>query len=103
MAESRHFTVTYQGGEGPHYVDPADPLVQTLMKAYIHQTGDQGAQPEVVGGGTYGRLMKRGVAFGALMPTTTNTMHQANEFQPVNDLIMSMAIYMEAIHDLVTD
>ena len=103
VAESLHFTVTYQGGEVPHYVDPADPLVQTLMKAYIHQTGDQGAQPEVVGGGTYGRLMKRGVAFGALMPTTTNTMHQANEFQPVNDLIMSMAIYMEAIHDLVTD
>lgn len=103
VAEPLHFTVTYQDGEVPHYVDPADPLVQTLMKAYIHQTGDQGAQPEVVGGGTYGRLMKRGVAFGALMPTTTNTMHQANEFQPVNDLIISMAIYMEAIHDLVTD
>ncbi|MEY8442366.1 dipeptidase PepV [Lactobacillaceae bacterium 24-114] len=91
------------GAQGPHYVDPNDPLVQTLMKAYIDQTGDEDAKPEVVGGGTYGRLMKRGVAFGALMPTTPNTMHQANEFQPVKDLITSMAIYMEAINDLVTD
>lgn len=87
----------------PHYVDPADPIVKTLMAAYIDQTGDQTAKPEVVGGGTYGRLMKRGVAFGALMPNTPNTMHQANEFQPVADLIKSMAIYMEAINDLVTD
>lgn len=87
----------------PHYVDPADPIVKTLMQAYINQTGDHDAQPEVVGGGTYGRLMKRGVAFGALMPHTPNTMHQANEYQPVDDLITSMAIYMEAINNLVTD
>lgn len=87
----------------PHYVDPEDPIVKTLMAAYIHQTGDKDAQPEVVGGGTYGRLMKRGVAFGALMPQTPNTMHQANEYQPVADLVKSMAIYMEAINNLVTD
>ena len=73
------------------------------MKAYIDQTGDENAKPEVVGGGTYGRLMKRGVAFGALMPTTPNTMHQADEYQPVDDLLKSMAIYMQAINDLVTD
>lgn len=89
--------------QAPHYVDPTDPIVKVLMDAYIHQTGDQDAQPEVVGGGTYGRLMKRGVAFGALMPQTPNTMHQANEYQPVDDLIKSMAIYMEAINNLVTD
>ena len=87
----------------PHYVDPDDPIVKILMQAYIDQTGDTTAQPEVVGGGTYGRLMERGVAFGALMPQTPNTMHQANEYQPVADLIKSMAIYMEAINNLVTD
>lgn len=52
----------------PHYVDPSDPIVATLMDVYRQQTGDMQAQPEVVGGGTYGRLMKRGVAFGALFP-----------------------------------
>ena len=89
--------------QDPHYVDPTDPIVQTLMQAYRDQTGYQNAQPLVVGGGTYGRLMERGVAFGALMPTTPNVMHQANEFQPVDDLLLSMAIYMQAIYDLVTD
>lgn len=87
----------------PHYVDVSDPLVTTLMAAYRDQTGDDKAQPEVVGGGTYGRMMERGVAFGALFDHTEDTMHQANEFQPVDDLLMAMAIYMQSINDLVTD
>ncbi|WP_125683247.1 dipeptidase PepV [Levilactobacillus yonginensis] len=84
----------------PHYVDPADPIVATLMDVYRQQTGDLTAQPEVVGGGTYGRLMKRGVAFGALFPGTQDTMHQADEFQPEADLLKAMAIYGQAIYEL---
>lgn len=84
----------------PHYVDPSDPIVATLMKVYREQTGDTTAQPEVVGGGTYGRLMKRGVAFGALFPGTTDTMHQADEFQPEADLLKAMAIYGQATYEL---
>ena len=103
IADKLQIKVTQGPSQAPHYVDPDDPIVKTLMQAYIDQTGDTDAKPEVVGGGTYGRLMKRGVAFGALMPHTPNTMHQANEYQPVNDLITSMAIYMEAINNLVTD
>lgn len=103
ITKSLAITVNQGDGQLPHYVDPDDPIVKTLMEAYIDISGDQNAKPEVVGGGTYGRLMKRGVAFGALMPNTPNTMHQANEFQPVNDLITSMAIYMQAINNLVTD
>lgn len=101
VAHQHNFKISRTQGEVPHYVDPEDPIVATLMKAYIDQTGDQTAQPEVVGGGTYGRMIERGVAFGALMPDTLNTMHQPNEFQPIDDLIKSMAIYMQAIHDLV--
>ncbi|MFC6259640.1 dipeptidase PepV [Levilactobacillus fujinensis] len=84
----------------PHYVDPSDPIVATLMDVYRQQTGDTTAQPEVVGGGTYGRLMKRGVAFGALFPGTQDTMHQADEFQPEADLLKAMAIYGQAIFEL---
>lgn len=84
----------------PHYVDPSDPIVATLMDVYRQQTGDMQAQPEVVGGGTYGRLMKRGVAFGALFPGTADTMHQADEFQPEADLLKAMAIYGQAIFEL---
>lgn len=103
VAQNHNFAISRNQGEVPHYVDADDPIVTTLLKAYIDQTGDQTAQAEVVGGGTYGRLMSRGVAFGALMPDTPNTMHQPNEFQPVDDLIKSMAIYMQAIHDLVVE
>lgn len=103
FADQENFSVKYDKFEVPHYVDPEDPIVKTLIKAYRDVTGDTDAQPEVVGGGTYGRLMKRGVAFGALMPDTPNTMHQANEYQPVSDLIKSMAIYMQAIHDLAAE
>lgn len=93
-------SVTHGDAMEPHYVSPDDPIVTTLMNAYREQTGDSDSKPEVVGGGTYGRLMKRGVAFGALFPDTPNTMHQVNEYQPVDQLILSIAIYMQAIYDL---
>ena len=95
---------TYQlEGMVPHYVSTDDPLVVSLMASYREITGDVDALPEVVGGGTYGRMMERGVAFGALFPHTPDTMHQVNEFQPVDDLITAMAIYMDGINRLITD
>lgn len=83
----------------PHYVSPKDPLVKTLLDVYQRQTG-QKAQGMVVGGGTYGRLMERGVAFGAMFPGVPDTMHQANEFIPVDDVLKAAAIYAEAIYEL---
>jgi acetylornithine deacetylase/succinyl-diaminopimelate desuccinylase-like protein len=85
---------------GPHYVNPQDPIVKTLLNVYQEQSGEKAATPEVVGGGTYARLMDRGVAFGALFPGTADTMHQANEFQPVADLLKAMAIYGQSIYEL---
>ncbi|MCQ2557068.1 dipeptidase PepV [Ligilactobacillus equi] len=84
----------------PHYVDPSDPLVETLLGVYRRQTGQE-AHGMVVGGGTYGRLMKRGVAFGAMFPGVPDTMHQADEFMPVDGLLKATAIYAEAIAELV--
>jgi len=96
-------TVTQGDFMVPHYVDPSDPIVKDLMAVYRRQTGDADSQPEIVGGGTYGRMMARGVAFGALFPHTEDTMHQANEFQPIDDLMAAMAIYGESIAVLATD
>ena len=45
--------------------------------------------------------MKRGVAFGAMFPGVPDTMHQANEFIPVDDVLRAAAIYAEAIAELV--
>ena len=54
-----------------------DPLVQTLLNVYEKQTGLQGHE-QVIGGGTFGRLLERGVAYGAMFPDSIDTMHQAN-------------------------
>ena len=90
----------HDGGMVPHYVDEDDPLVKTLLNVYREQTGED-AHGQVVGGGTYGRLMKRGVAFGAMFPGVPDTMHQPNEFIPVDDLIKAAAIYAQGIYELI--
>lgn len=87
-------------GKVPHYVPANDPLVETLLDVYHRQTGLE-AHEMVIGGGTYGRLMKRGVAFGAMFPDSVDTMHQANEFMAVEDLTRAMAIYAESIYELI--
>ncbi len=104
VADQNHFELSKGREMVPHYVDPKDPIVTTLMDAYREMTGKKAAKPEVVGGGTYGRLMKRGVAFGALfMDHTPDTMHQVDEFQPISDLMMAMAIYGRSIEALANE
>ena len=87
-------------GHTPHYVPMEDPLVQTLLSVYEKQTGFKGHE-QVIGGGTFGRLLKRGVAYGAMFPDYIDTMHQANEFIDVEDLFRAAAIYAEAIYELI--
>jgi dipeptidase PepV len=86
-------------GMGPHYVPGNDPLVETLLQTYRDHTGLPAAE-QVIGGGTFGRLLKRGVAFGAMFEGVPDTMHQVNEFYPVADLTRSMAIFADAMERL---
>lgn len=83
----------------PHYVPADDPLVETLLKVYEDHTGQKGHE-QIIGGGTYGRLLTRGVAYGAMFPGYTDTMHQANEFMALDDLFRATAIYADAIYRL---
>ncbi|WP_303974919.1 dipeptidase PepV [Streptococcus merionis] len=87
-------------GHTPHYVPMEDPLVSTLLNVYERHTGLRGYE-QIIGGGTFGRLLKRGVAYGAMFPGYTDTMHQANEFVEVEDLYRAAAIYAEAIYELI--
>ncbi|MFX3943887.1 M20/M25/M40 family metallo-hydrolase, partial [Streptococcus suis] len=72
-------------GQTPHYCPIDDPMVATLLSVYEKHTGVKGHE-QVIGGGTFGRLLKRGVAYGAMFPGDVNTMHQANEFIEVEQL-----------------
>ena len=84
----------------PHYLAPEDPLVQVLLSTYREHTGDD-SPPQTVGGGTYGRLMKRGVAYGALFPDSAFTMHQTDEHIKLEELYKAIEIYTDAIYRLV--
>lgn len=101
-AVSSKYGLTVSAGKSqvPHYVSPEDPLVATLLEVYAKQTGLP-AHEQSIGGGTYGRIFERGVAYGALFPDSIDTMHQANEFFALDDLFRSTAIYAEAIYELI--
>ena len=83
-----------------HYVPKDDELVTTLMDVYKKHTGDTKNDVFVLGGGTYARCLKKGVAFGLLFPGKEDTMHQANEYLEVEDLLLATAIYAEGIYKL---
>ena len=83
-----------------HYVPKDDELVTTLVDVYRKHTGDTKNDAFVLGGGTYARCLKKGVAFGLLFPGKQDTMHQANEFLEIEDLLLATAIYAEGIYKL---
>lgn len=102
QAFSNQAKVEAVGNKDPHYVAADDQVVQTLLDIYSSQTGLE-AYEQVIGGGTYGRLLERGVAYGAMFPDSVDTMHQANEFMALDDLYRAMAIYAEAIARLASE
>lgn len=83
----------------PHYVEKDHVLVQTLKKVYEAQTGEE-ATLLAIGGGTYGRALDTGVAFGPLFPGEAETAHQKDEYFDVENMMKAMAIYAQAIYEL---
>lgn len=83
----------------PHHVDENDFLIQTLKKVYEEQTGEK-AELLSIGGGTYARSLKSGVAFGPLFPGRPDIAHQKDEYMIIEDLVKATAIYAQAIFEL---
>lgn len=84
----------------PLYVPTDSELVKTLMSSYQDVTGDNTSKPSISGGATFARTMHNTVAFGAMLPTTPDYMHQANENWSKHDMRLAMEIYAEAIYRL---
>lgn len=95
------FAMDIAGNSTPHYVSEDDELVKTLLDVYRKHTGDF-SKPLSTGGGTYARVMKKGVAFGMLFPGEPDVAHQADEFVIVENLVKAAAIYAEAIVKLAS-
>ncbi|GAB2024105.1 dipeptidase PepV [Lactovum odontotermitis] len=88
------------GHREPHYLPGDDPMVRTLLDVYEQYTGQKGEEVSI-GGGTYGRILEHGVAYGALFPWRESTMHQPNEYMYVDDILKATVIYADAIYRLI--
>ena len=80
----------------PHHVPESSELVTKLMEVYNTITGTQ-AKPFAIGGGTYARHLKEGVAYGMLFPGEPELEHQANESISVEGFVKAARIYAYAI------
>ncbi|MGN7478018.1 dipeptidase PepV [Solibacillus silvestris] len=102
LLQQEAFTLDVASNSIPHYVGEDDELVHTLLQVYRKYSNDY-SKPLSTGGGTYARVMEKGVAFGMLFPGEPDVAHQADEFVDIENLIKATAIYAEAIVKLATN
>lgn len=99
LLEGEGFVIENFSDSKPHHVDEKEFLIQTLSKVYEEQTGEK-AELIAIGGGTYARSLKSGVAFGPLFPGRPDIAHQKDEYMYIEDLLKATAIYAQAIYEL---
>ena len=80
----------------PHHVPESSELVTKLMGVYNAITGTD-SKPFAIGGGTYARHLKEGVAFGMLFPGEPELEHQANESISLEGFARAARIYAYSI------
>lgn len=82
------------------YVSRDSFLIKTLMGIYQEITGDMESQPKAIGGGTYAKYTTNCVAFGALLSSQEDRMHQRDEYLEISKIDTLLKIYVEAIYRL---
>jgi len=80
----------------PHHVPADSELVTCLLAAYHEETGLP-AVPESTGGGTYAKVLKKGVAFGAAFPDDEDLAHQAGEYLEIGKMLTAAKVYANAL------
>ncbi|WP_313799469.1 dipeptidase PepV [Cytobacillus sp.] len=99
LLKEEQFIIENFSDSKPHHVAEDDFLIQTLKKVYEEQTGEK-AELLSIGGGTYARSLKSGVAFGPLFPGREDIAHQKDEYMYLEDMLRATAIYAQAIYEL---
>ncbi len=97
--KSLNWSLVTNSHSTPHYVDSDSFLIKTLQKVYEDETGEK-ADLLSIGGGTYARSLKEGVAFGPLFPGSEDPAHQKDEYMEIEDMLKAAAIYAAAIYEL---
>ncbi|MFC7061471.1 dipeptidase PepV [Halobacillus seohaensis] len=97
-----------KAGEGSHdiydhlealHIKKEHPYVQTLLEVY-NNVMNEDETPKSMGGATYARALKSGVAFGALFKDSPDTAHQKNEHVRMDDMMKSIMIYAKSLYQL---
>jgi succinyl-diaminopimelate desuccinylase len=99
VLNEEQFVIENFSDSKPHHVAEDDFLIQTLKNVYEEQTGEK-AELLSIGGGTYARSLKSGVAFGPLFPGREDIAHQKDEYMYIEDMLRATAIYAQAIYEL---
>lgn len=88
--------VTVCEKKAPHHVPADGELVTNLLAAYHEETGLP-AEAASTGGGTYAKVLKQGVAFGASFPDDEDLAHQAGEYVYIAKMMKSIKIFANAM------
>ncbi len=85
----------------PLFFPKDSPMVKALQDAYVKVTGDTESPLLVIGGGTYAKSIPGIIAFGCEFPGVDNHIHDANERLEVEELLLQVEIYTEAVKNLL--
>lgn len=96
LAEKEGFTFTSHGAQDPLYLGGDHPLAGKLLTSYREVTGNM-AEPIIIGGGTYAKVMPNFLAFGPEPYGEPARAHQADEFISREELLNAAKIYARAI------
>lgn len=83
----------------PHYIDPKSDFISKLHKSYLKYTDDN-SPLKTIGGGTYAREIKNGVAFGVKFPDEEEMAHEVNEYIKIDSLMKAGVIITDAIYNI---
>ncbi len=85
----------------PHHVPEDSEIVRQLLAVYREEAEDPAARPLAIGGGTYARVLRNGVAFGPLFPGQRELAHEPDEYWSIDDLVRCVRIYARALYRLM--
>lgn len=87
---------TVKSYQAPLYSDKNGGLVKTLCDIYNEVIGER-HEPIAIGGGTYARALKCGVAFGPALGEEGDSIHKPNEYVTLSTLKLMNKIYLETL------
>lgn len=90
------FEISEHRDQKPLYVPEDHELIKTLTEVYTEYTGKE-ATLLSIGGGTYSRVLRTGVAFGPLFPGQEELAHQKDEYIGIDHLLDITKLYAQTI------